>query len=215
MSLMARRLLFLVSAAMLAGAASAAPPGPGKGSLTYRWVDDQGVIHYGDTVPPQYASKDRQIINPEGVPVGELDAQKSPEQLATEERERAEMIKQKQHDTFLVTTYTSVKDIEALRDARLDQLRAQQSAGQQYVESLRSRLTSLETQAMTYRPYSDNANARRMPDDLAENLVRTADELHVQSGALAARASVEASMRAQFDADIARYRELHTIHSTN
>jgi hypothetical protein len=215
MSLMARRLLFLVSAAMLAGAASAAPPGQSKGALTYRWVDDQGVIHYGDTVPPQYASKDRQIINPEGVPVGELDAQKSPEQLATEERERAEMIRQKQHDTFLVTTYTSVKDIEALRDSRLDQLRAQQSAGQQYVESLRSRLVSLETQAMNYRPYSDNANARRMPDDLAENLVRTADELRVQSGALAARASVEASMRAQFDADIARYRELHTLHSNN
>jgi hypothetical protein len=215
MSLLGRRLLFLVPAAVLAAAASADPSGQGKGSLTYRWVDDQGVVHYGDTVPPQYAGKDRQVLNADGVPVNDLPAQKTPEQLAAEEHERAEMIKQKQHDSFLVTTYTSVKDIEALRDARLDQLKSQQSAGQQYVESLRSRLAALEARALTYRPYSDNANARRMPDDLAENLVRTANELQVQSTALAARASEEANVREQFNADIARYRELHTIHSPN
>ncbi|HXO64467.1 MAG TPA: DUF4124 domain-containing protein [Steroidobacteraceae bacterium] len=207
-----RRLLLFLSAAMLAsGIASAAPQS--KGPVTYRWVDEQGVVHYGDTVPPQYAAKDREIINGDGVPVGHLDAQKTAEQLAAEEHQRVEMIKQKEHDSFLVTTYTSVKDIEALRDARLEQLRAQQGAAEQYVESLRSRLTALEARALTYRPYSDNANARRMPDDLAENLVRTADELHEQSTSVAARASQEAEMRAQFDADIARYRELHTIHS--
>ncbi|MGB6605805.1 MAG: DUF4124 domain-containing protein [Steroidobacteraceae bacterium] len=216
MGLKAPRLLLFVSAAMLVAAVTpAAPPGQSKGAVTYRWVDDQGVVHYGDTVPPQYAAKDREIINGDGVPVGHLDAQKTPAQLADEERERTEMIKQKQHDSFLITTYTSVKDIEALRDARLEQLRAQQSAGQQYVESLRSRLASLQARAMSYRPYSDNANARRMPDDLAENLVRTADELHVQSSSLAARASLAAGVSAEFDADIARYRELHTIHAAN
>jgi hypothetical protein len=54
-----------------------------------------------------------------------------------------------------------------------------------------------------------------MPDDLAENLVRTVDELHVQAGSLAARASQEADVRTEFNADIARYRELHTIHAAN
>ncbi len=24
---------------------------------TYKWVDDQGVTHYGDSIPPQYAQK--------------------------------------------------------------------------------------------------------------------------------------------------------------
>jgi hypothetical protein len=210
----ARRLGFVL-AAVLTAAVAQADPGQNKGQITYRWVDEQGVVHYGDTVPPQYAGKDRQILNADGVPVRDLPAQKTPEQLATEERERAEIIKQKQHDSFLLTTYTSVQDIEALRDARLAQIKTQQSAGQQYIESLRSRLASLQARAMNFRPYSDNLNARRMPDDLAENLVRTVNELHVQSGALEARASEEANVRAQFDADIARYRELHTIHSAN
>ncbi|MGH8267098.1 MAG: DUF4124 domain-containing protein [Steroidobacteraceae bacterium] len=192
------------------GAAHAAPPV--KGAVAYRWVDDQGVVHYGDEIPPQYASKERTILNNQGVPVAILDAQKSPEQIAAEQRERAAAIRLKQHDSFLVTTYTSVKDIEGLRDARLAQLRIQRAAGQQYVESLRSRLGTLQTRALDFRPYNARADARRMPDDLAENLVRTLNELQVQSTALAARSEEEATLRAQFQADIERYRELHAIH---
>ena len=77
------------------------------------------------------------------------------------------MIKRKQHDSFLVTTYTSVKDIEALRDVRLDQLKGQRLAAEQYVDNLHSRLTALQTRAMLFKPYSSRPEARRMPDDLA------------------------------------------------
>ncbi|HEY2340581.1 MAG TPA: hypothetical protein VGH75_08635, partial [Steroidobacteraceae bacterium] len=64
---------------------------------------------------------------------------------------------------------------------------------------------------LTYRPY--NKDARRMPDDLAENLVRTVNELRVQGSALTAKGAEEAALRSQFQEDIERYRELHAIHS--
>jgi hypothetical protein len=105
-----------------------------------------------------------------------------------------------------------VKDIDALRDVRLDQLQGLRTAAEQYVESLRSRLGSLQVRAVAFQPYSSNPDARRMPDDLAENLVRTLNEVRVQSAALAAKSEEEKTLRAQFDADIQRYRELHTIH---
>lgn len=182
-------------------------------TATYRWVDDQGVVHYGDQVPPQYAGKDHEVLNGQGVPVGHVDGQKSPDQLASEARDRAAIIRQKQHDAFLVTTYTSVKDIESLRDSRLEQLKGQRTAAQQYIESLRSRLGALQTRALSFRPYS--ANARRMPDDLAEDLVRTLNEMRTQTSALANEAEQEGKLRAQFQEDIERYRELHTLHSTD
>jgi Domain of unknown function (DUF4124) len=183
---------------------------PQKG-IAYRWVDEHGVVHYGDNIPPQYASQDRAILNAQGVEVGHLDAEKTPEEQAAATRARDALMKQKQHDAFLVSTYTSVKDIEALRDVRLDQLMGQRAAAEQYVESLRVRLASLQSRAVSYRPYV--TDGRRMPDDLAENLVRTVNELHVQSSALAAKSAEQAALRAQFQADIERYRELHAIHS--
>lgn len=212
----APRIAFLLSCvALVVGvcAASAQNPSSSKGPIAYRWVDEQGVVHYGDHIPPQYANRERQVLNGQGVEVGHQDGQKTAEQLASDAREHASQIRQRQHDAFLITTYTSVKDIEALRDVRLEQLRGQRTAAEQYVESLRSRLASLQTLALNFQPYSSNASARRMPDDLAENLVRTVNELDVQSRALASQGEEESSLRAQFQADIERYRALHTIHS--
>jgi hypothetical protein len=214
-AVMPLRCLALLFATAFAAAAVAAPaPHTSSSSqkgIAYRWVDEQGVVHYGDNIPPQYASQDRAILNAQGVEVGHLDRQKTPEEEAVATRARDALMKQKQHDAFLVSTYTSVKDIEGLRDARLDQLLGQRAAAEQYLESLRVRLATLQSRAVSYRPYA--TNAKRMPDDLAENLVRTVNEMHVQSSALAAKSAEETALRAQFQADIERYRELHAIHS--
>lgn len=205
--------VLLGAAALLAAEAYAAPSSSSKqGGIAYKWVDEQGVVHYGDHIPPQYAQQDREVLNSQGVPVGHVEAAQTPEQAAAAALKKAEVFKQRQHDSFLISTYTSVKDIEALRDVRLDQLQGQRTAAEQYVESLRSRLGSLQVRAVSFQPYSSNPDARRMPDDLAENLVRTLNEVRVQSAALAAKSEEEKTLRAQFDADIERYRELHTIH---
>jgi hypothetical protein len=204
--------VLLGAAALLAAAAYAAPSSSKQGGIAYKWVDEQGVVHYGDHIPPQYAQQDREVLNSQGVPVGHVEAAQTPEQAAAAALKKAEVFKQRQHDSFLMSTYTSVKDIEALRDVRLDQLQGQRTAAEQYVESLRSRLGSLQVRAVSFEPYSSNPDARRMPDDLAENLVRTLNEVRVQSAALAAKSEEEKTLRAQFDADIQRYRELHTIH---
>jgi hypothetical protein len=201
----------LVAALSVAANAHATGTGAGKGPVAYRWVDEQGVVHYGDHIPPQYATQERTALNAQGVEVSHVDAQKTPEQLAEDERQRLALMKQKQHDAFLVSTYTSVKDIESLRDARLDQLQGQRASLAQYIESLRGRLASLQTRALSYSPYSPKGRA--MPDDLAENLVRTVNEMQQQSAALASSSESETKLRSEFQADIDRYRELHTIHS--
>ena len=140
--------------------------------------------------------------------MGRTEAQKTPEQIAEEEAKHQTMLRQKQHDSFLLTTYTSTKDIEALRDERLFQISAQRHAAEQYVEGLHSRLSGLQSRARGFKPYSDKPDARRMPDDLAEDLVRTVNEMRTQRSALAAKDAEENALREQFQADIDRYREL-------
>lgn len=197
--------LFLLAAAW-AGAAAAAP----SKSVTYRWVDDQGIVHYGDHVPPQYAQKEHTELNAEGVELKRLDAEKSPEQQASDARKQEVVLRQKQHDSFLLTTYTSVADIEALRDERLQQLKTQRAAAEAYVETLRSRLTALQSRALLFTPYNQKPGAHRVPDDLTEDLVRTLNEMRSQSAAIVERHAEETSLRNQFQADIDRYRQLHT-----
>lgn len=183
-----------------------------KNTVTYRWTDEQGIVHYGDSIPPQYAQKERTVLNGRGVEVRKLDAQKTPEQLAEEEHSQQGIAREKQHDAFLLNTYTSVKDIEALRDLRLDQLHGQRVAAEQYVDSLHSRLSALQVRAKLFKPYSSRPEAHRMPDDVAEDLVRTLNELRTQSNALNTKMEAETTLKAQFQSDIERYLELRAPH---
>lgn len=184
--------------------------GETKGT-TYRWVDDNGVVHYGDRLPAQQAPRESSVLNKQGVEIRHNDAQKTPEQLVDEKRKQEALLKQKQHDAFLLTTYTSVKDIEALRDERLGQISGQRRAAEAYIEGLHARLNNLQGRAKNFKPYNDKPDARRMPDELAEDLVRTMNEMRSQKNALTAKDAEETALRAEFQSDIERYRELHKV----
>ncbi len=190
------------------GAAAAADTN--KGAITYRWTDEQGVVHYGDRIPPQYAQRERTVLNSQGVVVRKLDAQKTPEQAAADARANENAVRQKQHDEFLINTYGSVKDIEVVRDVRLDQVHGQRSAAEQYVETLHSRLGALQTRARVFKPYSPRTDARRMPDDLAVDLVHTLNELRTQNTIVKSKSEEETLLKSQFQADIDRFTQLRT-----
>jgi hypothetical protein len=178
------------------------------GTVTYRWVDEKGVVHYGDRIPAQDSQKESAILNRQGVELNRHDAQRSPAEQAEQLKRDEEQAKIEQHDAFLLTTYTSPKDIEDLRDTRLAELNGQHAAEEQYIATLNSRLASYQSQAMNFKPYSDDPKARKMPDDLAENLVHTLSELRTQRSAIAAKDQEALAVRTEFDSDIQRYKKL-------
>jgi len=200
-------LALLGSAAVLTAPVTAMAAESGSGQ-TNSWVDKNGERHYGDVVPPEYAQSERRVLNREGMEIKHIDAPKSGQQLAEERRREQEIEHRAQHDRFLLTTYTSTKDIERLRDERLDQLDGQIKATNAYIDLLNTRLKGLQERAMRFKPYSTRPDARRMPDDLTEELVRTSNDVRTQRKALATRTTEQTTVRSQFEADIARYREL-------
>jgi hypothetical protein len=198
-------LMALCAATAAAAANSPSDLAPGQ---TYRWTDDKGVVHYGDSVPSEFAGKERSVLNGQGVEVQHVEGHKSGAELL-QQNKADELARQRaQHDQTLLSTYVSAKDIEALRDERLAQIDGQIQASSTYIESLATRLGALQERAMQFKPYSNEPNARRMPDEVAEELVRTANEVRNQRNALEAKRTEQATLRAQFEADIQRFREL-------
>jgi hypothetical protein len=184
-------------------------------SPSYSWVDKNGERHYGDSVPPEYAQTERRVLNSQGVEVQHVDAEKNADQRAEQLKHDQAVQQRQQHDHFLLTTYTSTKDIERLRDERLDQLDGQIKAANAYIESLDARVKTLQARALLFKPYNKKPDARRMPDDLAEQLVRASNDLRSQHKAMDKRRQDQSDVRTQFEADISRYRELTASHSTS
>lgn len=200
--------LLAVTAATQAAGQKPARKAPPSNTATYKWINEKGEVEYGDSVPAQYAQSERRILNSQGVEVGRIDSRKNAQQAADQAQREQEAERRRQHDQFLLTTYTSTRDIERLRDERLDQIDGQIKAAQAYIETLDGRLSALRDRALRFKPYSQKPEARRMPDDLVEDLVRTAGETRDQRRSLDLRRKDQLDVRAQFDSDIARYREL-------
>jgi hypothetical protein len=185
----------------------AASPSGKWGGKTYKWVDEQGVTHYGDSVPPEYAQQGRTELNRAGLEVGQVARQLNGEEAAAALKAAQEQQKLRQHDAFLMTTYTSAKDIEQLRDERLALLNGQMEIARGSIDSTVQRLTSLEERMRNFKPWSVTST-RRLPDQLVEEAVRTLQERNSLQAALASREKERKEMRAQFDADLSRYRLL-------
>ncbi|WP_186342899.1 DUF4124 domain-containing protein [Allochromatium palmeri] len=81
----------------------------------YRWVDDQGEVHYTDQVPPKYAGKARARLSEQGIAV-----EIQPALPTGEARERArELERQRIEDERLLQRYRTVDELELARDGRL------------------------------------------------------------------------------------------------
>ncbi len=207
-----KNLVWVLCASLLLHSLAFAQAPPATGRKMYKWVDAQGVNHYGDRIPPEYATQEQHVINAQGVEVDRLEAQKTPEQLALADQMKLDEEQRASRDKNLLSVYGSVQEIERLRDQRLNLLTDQIKVTNQFLEILDGKMKKLRFISMRFKPYSTDPKAPPMPDQTAEDLVRVGNDIHTQQENLREKRSEEAIMTKQFESDIARYKELKGIH---
>jgi hypothetical protein len=184
----------------------------------YRWVDDAGVVHYGDAIPPEFVDYDRDILNEQGVAVGfeeglvtEDERAEKERVAAAEEAARQAKAAAAQRDRILLETYLSVSEIEDLRDRRLELLESQIKVTEQYLANLRKRLGTLQSESQLYKPHNTSPDAPELPDNLVLDLSRTLASIRLYEQTLLRSRTEQDSLRQAFAADITRFRELKGI----
>lgn len=197
---------------LAAAALAAGPSTPGSDKRFYEWVDEQGVKHYGDRIPPEYAAQEHRVLNAQGIELEHTEAQKTPEQLAEEDRKTVTAAERASRDRNLLNSYVSVQEIERLRDQRLALLSDQIKVTGQFLDTLNKKMSTLRVASSHFKPYSPDPKAPPMTDQLAEDLVRVSSDIVTQEDNLREKRSEEATMSRQFETDIARFKELKGIH---
>lgn len=185
-------------------------PKQGQSKL-YRWVDEDGVVHYGDSIPAEYAEIERQVINEHGITVDVLEAKKTEEELAELRRQeelREAREAQRRADQALLATYLTVDEIELHRDRRIELFQAQARVTELYLSNLKRRLEKLQSDASKYRPYSDDPHAEMIDPDLAADIATTKDTIERHEENLRKFHEDEESIVARFDGDINRFKKL-------
>lgn len=190
--------------------------GAGEGNKTYRWVDDNGVVHFGDSVPPEFAEKDKIVVNNQGIHVDFVKGKITEAELAEIARQKeieAEKERERRRNQALLATYLSVEEIEMHRDRRIELVKAQSKVANLYLSNLKTRMTNLQSEAGAYRPYSNDPDAPPVPLDLAEDMEETKGRIERYRALRDDNLDQEKTIIERFETDIARFRRLKSDQS--
>lgn len=179
----------------------------------YKWKDENGVTRYGDSIPPQYAKQQIQILNEHGVAVGQIDAPKTPEQITAEKRKQArddairrEVALKRKYDQNLLETYGSVDEIELERKRRVSAVDAQITQANRQIRLLQSKVARLEIEAQSYA--TEDGAGPSIPETMISEMEDAQLVLDEYEAQLRGFYVSQADLRLKFDGDTVRFREL-------
>jgi len=180
------------------------------GDRTFKWVDNEGQIHYGNRVPPEYAKLERKVINERGRTIKVYDALKTPEQRM-EEKQLAETAaknkvlaeKQAVHDRSLLATYSSEQDMLLAKNGKVAAVDALLQLTNSRVESMKERLLGLTEEAATYE-----RSGKALPASLESQINNLREQITTNEAFIKEKESERHRIVRKFDNDIKRYIEL-------
>jgi hypothetical protein len=176
----------------------------------YRWVDENGTVHYGDKVPPRYLKKAHDELNEQGTMIKKHDRAMTAEERAERKRKEAEQKRlenerraQALRDRVLTDTYTTERDLIAARDARLDAIDSQLQLSRDIIASSTEKVEKTEKLIQSIK-----ASGKMVPEATYAKLEREKLQLATQQGVQQGHQIKRKEVIEQFDGYIKRFREL-------
>ena len=208
------RARFALVVTLLAAAAILFVAGPARAAM-YKWVDEKGVVHYTDKMPPEAVDKASVELNKQGIPVSRTEKALTPEQRRANEQE-AERAKEAaraqeeiaRRDRALVSSYTSEAEIDLARNRSLQTINNVILSSQAFSEQLTKRKVDVETKKVESQGKPTVAVLDRELESIEAELARQAD-------LITQKKREGAAITAKYDADKQRWRELVVAKTTS
>lgn len=177
-------------------------------AATYKWVDEKGVVHYTDKIPPEAINKGNVEINKHGVAVKRTAPAPTPEQRRARELEelrQQELAREREEidrrDRALLATYTTESEIDLARRRALNTIDAQVQGAANYTTLLNKRKTELDARKA-------GLGAKPVPLVLERELANIDTELQKQAELIAVKKKEIAVVNARYDLDKKRWADL-------
>lgn len=177
----------------------------------YRWVDEDGNVHFSDKQPPSQAGQGRDVLDKgsgrtvERVDKAktevEIEAEAEAEQRLLAELERRQ--KQAEQDRILLMTFTSAEEMERARNNRISTIESSIELNTTRIEKLEAELAQEKRKAAQ----AERAG-RGVPQAILDKIAQINQQIADIQSYVAQRREDRARIEAQFDQDMARFKEL-------
>jgi hypothetical protein len=193
-------------------AAMLLPPGAQAGIKC--WTNKEGVRECGNAVPPEYAQAGHEEKSVNGLVLRKQARSKTPEEVVAERKKLeaearvkaaadAVAAKQAATDRVLLDTFSSEDDLVLARDGQLTNVDSLIKVTESHVKKLDRQLDQMIGQAADVEK-----RGRPVPENLTRNIENVRGQILEQKQFITAKSAEKEAIRAKFDADIVRFREL-------
>ena len=120
----------------------------------YKWVDENGLVHYSQTLPPDRADGAHDRLTSDGLVAERVDRVKTADELAelatqrAQQRELAEQERiQAQQDRLFLAAYPTEQDVRRTIETRRETVMSERDSVESLIEQSRSRFVATVQQA--------------------------------------------------------------------
>ncbi|MGB7933041.1 MAG: DUF4124 domain-containing protein [Gammaproteobacteria bacterium] len=180
------------------------------GERMYKWVDENGQVHYSNQLPPEVTQRKREVINDQGRTLKVYRAPLTPEEKVEEKRlaelearkkELAE--KRANHDRSLLATYSSKEDMYPVRDEKISAIESLIEVTDNRISSMQNRLLELTEEAASFE-----RSGKQLPASLLSRISNLRKQIKRNKEFAEDKKREIEDIRLQFESDIKRYTEL-------
>lgn len=178
-----------------------------------KWVDENGVVHYGDQIPPAELDRGHTDLNVQGIPVKTVPPALTIEEIERQqelERLRVEQARLRQQqdaaDQVLLRTFRSMDDLIMAREGNIDAIdvviQVARSNIRRHQESIQKLLTAAADMERAGKP---------VPQHLVDSIDKTERAIRDVYATIIAREQEKNQVRQAFDRDLRRFQQLRDI----
>ena len=175
---------------------------------TYKWVDEKGIIHYSDKMPPDAVNRAHVELDRQGRQFKKVDPALTADEVrakaADVERQKQEAKEQEvlaRRDRALLASYTREEDLDVARTRALTTIDGQMQSARVYAAALAKRQEELNEKKQTY-------GSKGAPPAVERELESVDSELAKTNALIEAKKQESLGVAAKYDTDKQRWRML-------
>lgn len=170
---------------------------------SYRWTDEDGHVHYGDTMPADAADAERSRLDASGREINTVgESIREVEETVEEEAEGdASEDRQAQRDRRLLRMFPNERELIRSRDQHLEAVQAQ-------IDWIEGQIRQLEDHHQKLVDLRADTESQQRRAELDSKIEAIDERIERQESSLKKKHLRHARIKAKFDADLQRLREL-------
>lgn len=175
----------------------------------FKWVDKNGITHYGEVIPPEYADRQKDSLNksgmlekrPESADENSVRAKSEADKRRLAEKQAA--MEQQRRDNALLNTYSNENEIDQARERSLILINARIDSNKMLLKSSQSTLEGLQHELETRKK-----TGKVIPASLTSDITRSETRILTYQAELNKGEAELIAVKERFEKDKLLYRKL-------